>query len=51
MCCIRYLAQVFPDPGWEASAVFGPDLLKYLNGPLHHIASFEISYISHTCDI
>ena len=34
-CWIKYLVQVFPDPGEDANAVSGPGGSKNLNGPLH----------------
>ena len=36
ICWIKYLAQVLPDPGEDASAVIGPGGSKNFNGPLHH---------------
>ena len=35
-CCSRYLAQVFPDPGKEASATTGPGGSTYRSGETHH---------------
>ena len=35
-CWIKYLAQVFPDPGNDAKAVNDPGGSRNFKGPLHH---------------
>ena len=39
---MRYLVQVFPEPGKLARAVNGPGGSRNLSGPLHHFLGLKL---------
>ena len=47
-CWIKYLAQVFPEPGADAIAVRGPKVLLKINNYLDIFLFFELFTTSNT---